>query len=211
MAASPRRKVRAGDRVTRSQGLITIPEVERMVVESGVDEASVHKARPGQTAAIMLDAYPNVRLAGKVSRVGTLARSSIERPFEEKRFDLIIDIDPQKLVDLRPEMTARVDVMVGERRNVLMVPVNAIFERDGMLITHVVRLWGVETRQVELGESNDIATEVTAGLKEGERVALTDVIGGKARAIGPAGAAVPSGGGAMMKDRDGSTINIERR
>src|SRR6185436_11669992 len=34
LAASPRRKIRAGDRVTASQGLVTIPEVDRMLVEA---------------------------------------------------------------------------------------------------------------------------------------------------------------------------------
>lgn len=174
MAANPRRKIRVGDRVTRSQGLITIPEVKRMVVESSIDEASVHKVKPGQKASIRPDAFPNLRLSGKVSRVGTLARASIERPFEDKRFDLIIDIDPTD-AELRPEMTARVDILAGVRENVLLLPVNAIFERQGAPAVHVVGFFGLTPRLVELGESTDLYTEVAAGLREGERVTLFDV------------------------------------
>jgi HlyD family secretion protein len=174
LASSPRRKVRVGDRVTRSQGLITIPEVDRMIVESSVDEASVHKVRPGQVATIQPDAFPNLRLTGKVSRVGTLARSSIERPFDDKRFDLIIDVGGSH-PELRPEMTARVDVIVSERPNVLLLPVNAVFEVEGLQVAHVAKTFGRETRQIELGESNEFFVEILAGLREGERVTLTDV------------------------------------
>jgi hypothetical protein len=174
LASSPRRKVRIGDRVTRSQGLITIPEVDRMIVESSVDEASVHQVREGLAVTLQPDAFPNLHLAGKVARVGTLARSSIERPFDDKRFDLIVDIDGSH-PELRPEMTARIDVIVSERPEVLMLPVNAVFEVDGVQVAYRLKTFGRETRQIELGESNEFFVEVLAGLREGDRVALTDV------------------------------------
>src|SRR5262249_19054870 len=161
LGASPRRKIRVGDRVTGSQGLVTIPEVKRMLVEASVPETDVHRLSPGQPADVRLDAYPAVRLSGKVTRVGTLARVSAERPFEEKRFDLIVELDASE-ADLRPEMTARVDVLVGERKDVLLVPVNAVFERQGLTVCHVLHALRVETRQVELGEADDAAVEVRA-------------------------------------------------
>jgi biotin carboxyl carrier protein len=178
MAANPRRKIRVGDRVTRSQGLITIPEVGRMTVESSVDEAFVHKVQPGQPATVRLDAYPDLRLTGKVSRVGTVARSSFDRPFEDKRFDLIVDLDPTD-ADIRPEMTARVDVLIGELEDRLLLPVNAVFEREGVSVVHVVGLLGVETRPVQLGESNDLYVEVVSGLEPAERVSLVERTGGE--------------------------------
>src|SRR5262245_991697 len=52
LAATPRRKLRVGDRVTASQGIVTIPEVSRMTVEASVPEAEVHRLRAGQTAAV---------------------------------------------------------------------------------------------------------------------------------------------------------------
>jgi multidrug resistance efflux pump len=171
LSAHPRRKIRVGDRVTRSQGLITIPEVGRMVVESSVDEASLHKVRSGQSATIRLDAYPDLILTGKVSRVGTLARASADRPFEEKRFDLIVDVDSTP-AELRPEMSARVDILAGERRNVLLLPINAVFEKEGVLVAYVVKTFGIEARQIAAGESNELEVEIVAGLREGERVTL---------------------------------------
>ena len=169
--ANPRRKLRIGDRVFATQGIVTIPEVNRMLVEASVSEAQVHRVRTGQVAEIRVEAFPDLELTGKVTRVGTLAAASPTRPFDDKRFDLVITLDPTT-ADLRPEMSIRADVVVGTRANVLMVPVSAIFNNQGMRVAHVVTATGVATRPVELGESNDRMVEIVAGLTEGERVSL---------------------------------------
>jgi HlyD family secretion protein len=182
--ANPRRKIRIGDRVTGSQGLVTIPEVNRMLMEGSVSEAEVHRVRPSQPAAVRVEAFPNLRLAGRVTRVGSLARASADRPFEDKRFDLVVELDATD-AELRPEMTARADIVVGTRSDVLLIPVNAVFEQQDSTVCHVVRPLGIETRRVELGESNDVMVEVVSGLNDGDQVMLTD----PGRAATPAGVA----------------------
>jgi multidrug resistance efflux pump len=170
--ANPRRKLRIGDRVFATQGIVTIPEVNRMLVEASVSEAEVHRVKAGQAAEIRVEAFPDLQLTGTVARVGTLAATSPTRPFDDKRFDLIITLDPTT-AELRPEMSIRADVIVGTRTNVLMVPVTAIFNNQGTRVAHVVTATGLETRPVDLGESNDRMVEIVAGLTDGERVSLT--------------------------------------
>jgi RND family efflux transporter MFP subunit len=189
LSANPRRKIRVGDRVTGSQGLVTIPEVNRMLLEASVSEAEVHRVRPGQAAAVRIEAFPDLRLTGKVTRVGTLARASADRPFDDKRFDLIVELDAAT-AELRPEMTARADILVGTRSEVLLAPVNAIFEQQGKYVAHVVSRFGVETRPVEIGETNDVVVEVVSGLQEGDQVMLTD----PGKAAGSGGASAPPSG-----------------
>ena len=138
LGASPRRKVRVGDRVTASQGLVTIPEVSRMMVESSVREADVYRVQPGLTATVRVDAYPDLRLSGTVVSVGTLARSTAGRSFDDKRFDMMVELAGTS-AELRPEMTARVDLLVDERPDILLVPANAVFERDGVWVAYVLR------------------------------------------------------------------------
>lgn len=191
LGAVPRRKVRTGDRVTGSQGLVTIPEVSRMLVEASVQEAEVHRLRVGQQAQVRLDAFPDLRLSGRVARIGTLARATAERAIEERRFDFVVELDAGR-ADLRPEMTARVDVLVSERQDALLVPVNAVFDRQGIPVCHVVHAFGSDTRQVELGESDDFFAEVRAGLREGDRVMLTDVSGGPASRLASPSPGTPS-------------------
>ena len=171
--AGPRRKIRTGDRVTSSQGIVTIPEVDRMLLEASVSEAEVHRVRPGQPAVVRVEAFPDMRVPGAVARVGTLARSSVDRPYEDKRFDLIIELGGTT-VDLRPEMSARADIVVGTRSDVLLLPINAIFEQRGQLVAHVIGATGPETRALNIGESSDVMVEVLDGVREGEQVMLND-------------------------------------
>ncbi len=172
MSANPRRKLRIGDRVFATQGIVTIPEVNRMMVEASVGETEVHRVRSGQIAEVRVEAFPDLRLTGKVSRVGTLASASPTRPFDDKRFDLIIALDPTP-AELRPEMSIRADVVIGTRTGVLMVPVTAIFNNQGAHVAYVVGATSIEARPVDLGESNDRMVEIVAGLREGDRVSLT--------------------------------------
>jgi HlyD family secretion protein len=170
--SNPRRKLRIGDRVFATQGIVTIPEVNRMLVEASISESDVHRVKTGQPAEIRVEAFPDVTLTGRVSRVGTLASTSATRPFDDKRFDLIITLDPTT-VDLRPEMTIRADVTVGSRSGVLLVPVTAVFNNQGTRVVYVVSATGTERRPIDLGESNDRVVEIVAGLREGERVSLS--------------------------------------
>lgn len=179
MGSNPLRKIRVGDRVTPSQGLLTIPEVDRMLADTSLREADVHRVKPGQAATIGLEAYPDLQLTGTVLTVGTVARTSPDRPYDGKRFDVVVDIDAHG-ADLRPEMTATVRIHVTERADALMVPVNAVFERGGRRVVHVVGSRGIETRPVALGQSNELYVEVLEGLREGERVRLSDVAPGGA-------------------------------
>ena len=169
--SNPRRKLRIGDRVFATQGIVTIPEVNRMLVEASISESEVHRVKAGQPAEVRVEAFPDIKLTGTVTRVGTLASTSVNRPFDDKRFDLIITLDPTT-AELRPEMTIRADVIVGSRTNVLLLPVTAVFNHQGTRVVYVIGATGHERRPVDLGESNDRLVEIVAGLREGERVSL---------------------------------------
>jgi HlyD family secretion protein len=172
LQANPRRKLRIGDRVFASHGIVTIPEVNRMQVEASISEGDVHRVKAGQVAEIRVEAFPDLTLTGKVMRVGTLATASPSRPFDDKRFDLVIALDPTD-AELRPEMSIRADVIVGSRTDVLMVPVTAVFNNQGTRVVYVAGATGTDVRRVDLGESNDRMVEIVAGLREGERVSLS--------------------------------------
>ena len=186
LSASPRRKIQLGDRVTGSQGLVTIPEVNRMLVEASASEADVHRVRPGQIATVRLEAFPGARLTGKVTRVGTLARSSADRPFDEKRFDLIVELDETD-TEIRPGDD-------GPRRHPARRAAQRAARTDqrGVRPRRRARLVrrsagpGWRPARCSSGNPSDADVEVVAGLNEGERVSVTDVAGSAPAAAAPA-------------------------
>jgi multidrug efflux pump subunit AcrA (membrane-fusion protein) len=154
-----------------TQGLVTIPEVERMQLETSVREADLWRLRVGLAADIGVDAFPSRRWAGRVTSIGTLGKGGLDRSFEEKRFEVSIAIENGG-ADLRPEMTGRARIVVAERRGVISVPVGAVTRRGDQWLVTVARAWGLEERRVKLGESNGVDVEIVEGLREGERVSL---------------------------------------
>jgi RND family efflux transporter MFP subunit len=171
LGANPRRRVRVGDRVSSTLGLITIPEVERMWLDTSVREADLWRVKAGQTVNVAVDAFPAMRLGGHVIAIGTLGRSAAERPFDEKRFGVTVAIDGANR-DLRPDMTARATIAVADRRQVLTIPVSALTKDADAWVVMVVRGWSTERRRVTVGENNGFDVEILDGLKEGERVSL---------------------------------------
>jgi HlyD family secretion protein len=175
LGAVPKRRVRVGDRVAATQGIVTIPEVERMLLDTSVREGDLWRVKTGQTVSIALDAFPAMRLTGRVIAIGTLGQAA-ERPFEEKRFGVTVALDASHR-DLRPDMTARASLVVAERRQVLTVPVSALSKRDDAWWVTVVQGWRTTSRQISVGENNGFDAEVLDGLREGERVSLVSESG----------------------------------
>jgi macrolide-specific efflux system membrane fusion protein len=63
-----------------------------------------------------------------------------------------------------------VDVVGGEAKGVVLVPVGAIHENDGVHYVNVFQNGQKVKRTVEIGLKNDSYAEVTSGLEAGEIV-----------------------------------------
>jgi HlyD family secretion protein len=168
---SEQRKPQVGDQVWANQPLVILPDISKMVVETRVRETDVHKVEQNQKVAVRVEAYPDLRLTGAVTLVGTLAQEEKERR-GTKFFSVTVQIRESE-PRLRPGMTARVEIEVEERAQALYVPLDAVFERDGR---NVVYLAGrrPSPREVVLGPSNADFVVVEKGLARGERVLLRD-------------------------------------
>ncbi len=170
-SGTERRKPQVGDQVWANQPLVILPDISRMVVETKVREVDIHKVARNQSVAVRVEAYPELRLSGSVSLLGTLAQEERGRR-GSKFFTVTIQIqqsDPR----LRPGMTARVEIQVEERKDALYLPLDAVFEREGRTIVYLAGR-RPRAREVVLGPSNADFVVVEKGLAEGERVLLRD-------------------------------------
>jgi HlyD family secretion protein len=169
---SEQRKPQVGDQVWANQPLLILPDISKMVVETRVRETDIHKVERNQDVAIRVAAYPDLKLTGKVTLVGTLAQEERDRR-GAKFFGVTVQVNESE-PRLRPGMTSRVEIKVEERATALYVPLEGVFEREGRHVCYVLGLGGVSPREVTLGPSNQDFVVIEKGLRRGERVALRD-------------------------------------
>jgi len=149
---------------TPAISLIDTSEIE---LRGFIDELDIAMVQPGQEANILLDALPDEEVKGRVafiSPIGTTRAGVVS-------YDTTITLgNPAE--ELRDGMTATAEVIIERRDDVLLIPNRAIrgtLENPTVLV--LVDEQG-EKREITLGLTDGINTEVLSGLEEGEKVEL---------------------------------------
>ncbi len=101
-----------------SPTLFTIAnDLQRMQVQTTVDESDIGRISIGQEASFTVDAYPDEKFTGTVSQI-RLAPVTIQNVVN---YTVIIDVNNDQL-KLMPGMTANTKILVGSAHDVLRVP-----------------------------------------------------------------------------------------
>ena len=166
-------QIEAGVTVRERQKIFTLVDLGGpMQVNTKVHESQVDKLSKGMTATIRVDAFANELFDGTVIEVNPLPDATSFRSSDIKVYTTKVKID-QHLPELKPGMTAQVEILVSELDNVLSVPVEAIVRYDDKDHVAVKKSdGGVEWRELALGQSNDRYVEVKQGIKSGESVVI---------------------------------------
>jgi RND family efflux transporter MFP subunit len=116
--------------------VVTMADMETLEVEADVSESSIAKISVGQPAEIQLDAFPELRLIGEVSRVvPTVDRSKATLLVKVK----FVERDARVL----PDMSAKISFLSRaltpeERKAVPALRADAITKRDGADVVFIV-------------------------------------------------------------------------
>ena len=162
-------KVQEGDSPWSGQGLVNLPDLTEMIVKAAVSEVDANRVDTGQTVRVSLDALPDQVYRGKVIKKGTLARRK-EPNSKINVFDIEVEIEEPD-AGLKPGMSASCDIIIDRMNDVVSVPLEAVFERDGGT---VVYLANKKKREVTVGRRNDMQIQILDGLRGGEEVCLVD-------------------------------------
>jgi HlyD family secretion protein len=164
--------IAAGEQVYQRQLIITLPDTSEMMAEINVHESSVDKVKPGQKASVVMEAFPDQNFHGEVAKVASLPdqQRSWLSP-DVKVYATEVNIDGTHDF-LKPGMSARVEILVDNVADALIVPVQVVANRGGKKICFIVNGGRTEEREVKTGRFNDVSVEILEGLKEGEDVLL---------------------------------------
>jgi RND family efflux transporter MFP subunit len=166
--------VKLGERLQAGSLVAELIALESLYAEAFVDEADVGKVRLGQDVYVTMDAYPKRELRGTVYMISpvVLGERHETRTFEVRTRVLGED------VELKPGMSADMELVVGRAEDTLAVPSQAVMEREGKHYVYVREGSRARLREVETGLFNWTLTEITQGLEESEEVVTTPDVEG---------------------------------
>ncbi len=163
--------IEEGAFVRQRQNILTLPSLNRMQVNTAVHESVLDQVRVGLPATIRVDAFPDRSYTGSVKSVAVLPDQGGWMSSDTKVYKTLVTID-EEVVQLKPGMTAVVEIDIETLRNVISVPIQAIVQRGKENSCYVNEGGRVNKRTVVLGRTNDKFVEIKEGLEEGERVVL---------------------------------------
>jgi HlyD family secretion protein len=172
------RDVEVGDAVSsilvlgsQATKVLTLGDVSDVYVLGKVDEADIGKVYLGQPARIVVESFKDKKFTGKVTKISPLGvekdnvttfevRASIHNPGGE----------------LRANMSANAEIILEEKKNVLLVPESAVVydakRKTSLEVPDALNEKGRRQVAAKLGISNGVKTELVSGLKEGDKVIL---------------------------------------
>lgn len=159
--------------VRERQILIRLPDPSRMRVLAKVHESRISQVRKGLTAEVTTDALPDQPLSGIVAVVSEYPiPSSNVYTTHIKEYAVEIEIhNPPK--ELRPGMSAQVDVLVERQDSQLQIPIDAAIARGDKFFVAIPNEDGTfETRPIKVGSANDAIITIREGLELGQKVIL---------------------------------------
>ena len=150
--------------------VVTMADMTTLEVEADVSESSLSKVRIGQPVEIQLDALPDKRFRGEVSRTVPTVDRSKATVMTKIRF---LDQDARVL----PEMSAKAaflskEVDDAERTARPAVNPAAITNRNGREVVFVVKEGKLAEVQIETGAKIGDLVEIRRGPQPGEKVVL---------------------------------------
>jgi len=150
--------------------VVTIADMSSLEVDADVSEANITRVAPEQGCEITLDAYPQQRYPGYVSKIvptADRAKATVMVKIKFKEYDHRV----------LPEMGAKITFLAAGAKTdaasvkpLLTVPAAAVVTRDGRPVVYQIK----DDRAVEIpvttGQKLAGLVEITSGLKEGDKV-----------------------------------------
>ena len=154
------RNIEPGQTVDSSAAILVLSN--RLIIKANVDETDIGRVKMGQKALVSLDAYPDVKVDAKVDHI------AFESTIVNNVTTYSVDIVPNSVPKVfRSGMSTNINVIVEDRKNVLLIPSEAVSEKDGKKFV----LLSTENSESEDGQDY-IKTNITTGLTSGEFVEI---------------------------------------
>lgn len=156
--------------VSGGTALCMIADMSRLFIIADVDETDIGSIKRGQEVSITADAFPEETFRGTVKRIAP--QGEIENNITI--FKVKIEILGSGKNNLKPMMTANIDIVSRREKNTLYVPREAVNKDKGQLF--VVSLEGNQPKKIPVtkGIQNEIHAQILSGVHKGQKLVVGD-------------------------------------
>lgn len=154
-----------GQNVTPQTPVALVVNMSRMKITVDIPERYLPAVSVGQGAEIEVDAYPQQKFAGVITKVSPVVDLGTRTAPVEVTLE-----NPHGL--LKSGMFARVKLIIGVRKDALTVLKEAIIGKEPDTYVYTVRDGRAALRKVALGIRQGPYYEITQGLQAGDRVVI---------------------------------------
>jgi HlyD family secretion protein len=150
--------------------VVTIADMSSLEVDADVSEANITRVAPEQPCEITLDAYPQQRYPGSVTKIVPTADRSKATVLVKIKFK---EYDQRVL----PEMSAKISFLAigykpdsADHKLLLTVPEAALTTRAGQAVIYQIRDDRAIEVPVSTGQKLGGLIEIKSGIKEGDKI-----------------------------------------
>jgi cobalt-zinc-cadmium efflux system membrane fusion protein len=156
-----------GELADPSKSLYTVADLSSVWIMVDINEKDLSRIHRGQTAAVTVGAFPDLKLKGRITYIADLVDPS------SRTVKARVEV-PNTGRKLKPEMFATIELaLAADAPPVLVVPEDALQELDGRKVVFVLEKQDEFTpRPVQTGRGANGMVEIVSGLKEGEQYAV---------------------------------------
>ncbi|RLD40600.1 MAG: RND transporter [Bacteroidetes bacterium] len=140
-----------------------LPDLSKMNIKTYINEIDISLIRVDQEVAIMVDAFPNKHLKGKVAHVANIGEEL--QASSAHVFEVIIEVEGEDS-DLRPAMTTKNTIIIQKIDSVMFVPIECVNTVDSITFVYSDN----HKVEVKAGKSNQDYLIIEEGLKEGQDI-----------------------------------------
>ncbi|MEQ8172498.1 MAG: HlyD family efflux transporter periplasmic adaptor subunit [Candidatus Eremiobacterota bacterium] len=164
--------------------LMNIADFNSLYATASIDEADIGHLEADLPVTVIAAAYSELEIPGIITYIAPVAEKVQNVPTFEVKIKILLDrIHPDKLPSgksayqlIFPGMSVDVDIHIANKSDILLLPVEAISIVDGKhYVTVITGDNRLENREVKVGISNNIQTEIISGVKEGENIKLPEL------------------------------------
>ena len=166
----------SGRRVSGGEFLLSIGDMDGVTATGWVDEVEVQRVRPEHTVLITGPAFPDLKLVGTITHVSSQAfRRGGQQGLPKFEFTAVVEtLSAEERAAIRLGMSARLEIVVYENGEAILVPIAAVRRRGDAGAVTVRDPDTGEDRHVEVrtGITTPYEIEILDGLEVGQQVVV---------------------------------------